>query len=157
MLSDFCERLEALSPFLDRNKLYGLRGRRIAASPEVFTALRRLEPWESALERISTVVGYFNLFHRNGPHRSYPKSDPDGTIHDDYRFYSLVGKANCAELPMTALHLGQTRVNWNGNGREEDVTVHSEAWAQAARDDAWAVNDAASAMASTTHELKTRV
>ena len=85
--------------------------------------------------------GLFQLLSSERPAPILPKIDPDGTTHDDFRFYSLFGKAKCAELPMTALHRGQTWVNWNG--REEDVTVHSQARPQAAPEDAWAVNDPA--------------
>ncbi len=111
---DFGERLEVLMPLLDKKKLYGLRGRRVAATGEEFEGIRGLGPWEAGLETFRTVVGYFNLFHLGGPHRAYPPSDPARREHDDYRFYSLFGKANTAELPMAALHLGKTYVNWGG-------------------------------------------
>ncbi len=111
---DFGERMEGLLPLLDKKKLYGLRGRRVAATQEEFEGMRKLGPWEAGLETFETVVGYFNLFHLNGPHRKYPPSDPEQREHDDYRFYSLFGKANTATLPITALHLGKTYVNWSG-------------------------------------------
>ncbi len=111
---DFGERLEALLPLLDKGKLYGLRGRRVAATGEEFVGVRELGPWEAGLETFTTVVGYFNLFHLQGPHREYPASDPRRVEHDDYRFYSLFGKANTGVLPMAALHLGKTYVNWGG-------------------------------------------
>ena len=111
---DFGERLEALLPLLDKGKLYGLRGRRVAATGEEFAGVRGLGPWEAGLETFTTVVGYFNLFHLQGPHREYPASDPGRVEHDDYRFYSLFGKANTGVLPMAALHLGKTYVNWGG-------------------------------------------
>lgn len=123
---DCRSRIEVLLPLLDEGKLYGLMGRRIAASADEFNALAKVEPWNAYIERHQTVIGYFNLFNTKGSDHGYPPSPTTPEGHDDARFYARFGSERCARLPMAALHLGDTAVHWGGRVENVGVTAAVE-------------------------------
>jgi hypothetical protein len=127
---DFADRIAHLLPKLDRRKLYGLAGRRVAETTQEFLALKALGPWEKYLDKAATVIGYFNLFHLDGLRAAYPASDPKRVEHDDGRFYRKFGPKRSAFLPFAALHLGGISMNWSG--RREDVQEAESLTASAA-------------------------
>ncbi len=110
--SDFGSRLYNLYPFLSKETLYGLSGRRIASCISEFSPLESCEPWEHGLERLKPVVGYFNLFHQGRGPRLYPKSDSKRKEHDDRRFCQQFGST--AIIPVPCLHIGENNVSWGG-------------------------------------------
>lgn len=123
---DFRDRLEALLPLLDPRKLYGMWGRRVVRTSDEFFRLKSLNPWETYLERSPPVIGYFNLFHMQGPQHFYPASPRETGGHDDYRFYRKFGPKSSVKLPMTVLHLGSTAVHWEGRVENVGASVAIE-------------------------------
>jgi hypothetical protein len=109
---DFSERLDSLLPFLRREMIYGLRGRRVSLSDAEFSALSNLEPIESSLQISSKVIGYFQLFDFNTKNGRYLSSCTGRSQHDDLAFRERFVASH--ELPFAALHLGPTHVNWGG-------------------------------------------
>lgn len=106
---------------LVRGKLYGLAGRRVCHTKYELVSIANREPWfPDYVEFDRNILGYFQLFHTSSKPNRYPEYSTKGTS-DDVAFSDLFPAKDREALPMTCLHLGQTKVNWHGRATEAFV------------------------------------
>ncbi len=109
----FRARVEALP--LEEGCLYGVAGRKICEDREMFEMLRECEPWDRFCDRHSQTIGYFNLFHLEGPVNRYvERTTPAGGAHDDWMFTTSFPEQCRRQLPMRVIHTGPPGANWSG-------------------------------------------
>ena len=114
---DFRHRLELLE--LSERKLYGLAGRRMCIIDRASEVLSRSESWIKNLHRNESIIGYFNLFYMGQPNNRYVEQPPStqarrGLRHDDNLFQKQFKRGLTKTLPMSALHMGASVLNWAG-------------------------------------------
>ena len=115
----FRERIEALP--LELGCLYGVAGRKVIETREPFDQLRACEPWTAFVARNSSILGYFNLFSLEAEPNRYPKRElsESSKTHDDWRFARSFDDDRHRMLPMTVIHIGLPRINWEGRSAQE--------------------------------------
>lgn len=109
----FRERLETLP--LERHCLYGVPGRRVCLDPETFDMMRYSEPWLQYLDVNTQPLGYFQLFHLQHSINRYSTNLVDRSEELDDDVFTRLFTPECRRmLPMTVLHSGPIRTNWDG-------------------------------------------
>lgn len=97
---------------LDPRCLYGMIGRCQCESPAAYKSVMPFEPWRYCIEVTPSPLGYFHMFSRKCCLSGYPRSDPNGEMHDDGRFVALFKRSLWRQLPLTCLHIGRSCVSW---------------------------------------------
>lgn len=108
----FRKRLERIQ--LNRGYIYGVCGRKVCVTRAQFEMIRECEPWTCGITRNSQPLGYFQLFHLGLAPNRYPVAGPQSrTLHDDDLFTESFSPNARKVLPMTVLHTGSIRTNWD--------------------------------------------
>ena len=108
---EFRDMLDSLS--LCRDSLYGMEGLRICRTMNEFASLVEKQPWIPEAHSGEYILGYFNLFHSANNHQ-YPEDESNDASWYDMVFSMRFEPKNRRRLPLSCLHLGDTKSNWKG-------------------------------------------